>query len=184
MKTVRRFLFLVVVGLVTHNSYAQFSAGLDLGVPVSTFSNMASTGVGGSLRFDGAISDKVGWTVSAGYLSFSGKTYYDNVNKVSIPFGTTSNTPISGGIKYYFSEANKGFYGGVDLSINFLSTYVYTINSGNGGGYNLQTSSQSIFGFNPGIGYRITNWDFSGRYNALGDFSYLGIRVAYVFESK
>ncbi len=182
MKTVRLFFLLTVGTIFAQNSCAQISAGLDLSLPMGNFSDIASTGFGGSVRYDGSISDKLGWTVAAGYQSFSGKTY--TVGNVSIPFGTTSNIPISGGIKYYFSEAGSGFYGGIDLSLNFLSTYVYTYNSGNGGGYSLQSDSQSKFGINPGFGYRLPNWDFAARYNAVGDFSSLGIRVAYVFASK
>ncbi len=182
MKKIKLFFLLAFFCLLAHGTYAQFSAGLDLGLPMGNFSDIASTGFGGSVRYDGVISDKLGWTAAAGYLSFSGKNY--TIGNVSIPFGTTSNIPVSGGVKYYFSEANNGFYGGVDLSINFLSTYVYTYNSGNGGGYNLQSESQSKFGVNPGIGYRLPNWDFAARYNAVGDFSYLGLRVAYVFASK
>ena len=182
MRTIRIFFLVIVTSFTLESSFAQFSAGLDLGFPVGNFSNIASTGFGGSLRYDGTIGDKLGWTVSAGYLAFNGKTY--NINNVSIPFGTTSNVPVGGGIKYFFSEADNGFYAGLDLSLNFLSTYVYSYNNGNGGGYNLASDSQSKFGVNPGIGYRLTNWDFSARYNALGDFSYWGIRAAYVFASK
>ncbi len=182
MKTIRLLFVMAVGAFASHSSLAQFSAGLDLALPMGNFSDIASTGFGGSVRYDATISDKLGWSASIGYLSFSGKTY--NVGNVSIPFGTTSNIPVSGGVKYYFSEAGNGFYGAVDLSANFLSTYVYTYNSGNGGGYNLSSVSQTNFGINPGIGYRLSNLDFSARYNAVGDFSYLGIRAAYVFGGK
>jgi hypothetical protein len=182
MKTFRLVLVMAVSAFASHQSFAQFSAGLDLGFPMGNFSDIATTAFGGSVRYDATISDKLSWTASAGFLSFSGKTY--NIGNVSIPFGNTSNIPLSGGIKYFFSEANSGFYGGLDLSLNFLSTYVYSINSGSGGGYNSASDSQTKFGFNPGIGYRLTNWDFSGRYNAVGDFSYFGIMVAYVFTKK
>jgi hypothetical protein len=182
MKSLGIVFFIALGTFISHASYAQLSAGLDLGLPTGDFSNIASTGFGGSVRYDGALGGKLGWSASVGYMSFSGKTY--NINNVAIPFGNTSNVPLNGGIKYYFSEAGHGFYGGLDLSVNFLSTYVYTYNSGNGGGYNLQSDSQSKFGINPGVGYRLDTWDFSMRYNAVGDFSYLGIRAAYVFAKK
>ncbi len=175
----------VIIGLVasvfTQKASAQFSVGLDVGLPVSNFSDIASTGFGGTVRYDAIISDKLGWSASVGYVSYAGKTYTSG--NVSIPFGNTSSIPVQAGVKYYFSEAGNGFYGALDLSMNFLSTWVYTINSGNGGGYNLASDTQSKFGFNPGIGYRMNNWDFTGRYNAVGDFSSIGIRVAYLFKT-
>jgi hypothetical protein len=182
MKSIRIVFFVALGTFFSQATYGQFSAGLDLGLPMGNFSNIASTGFGGSVRYDGTLGGKLSWSASAGYLSFSGKTY--NVNNVSIPFGNTSNVPLSGGIKYYFSEVGSGFYGGCDISLNFLSTYVYTYNSGNGLGYNLASYSQTKIGVNPGIGYRLNKWDFSLRYNAVGDFSYLGIRAAYVFAKK
>lgn len=176
------FLVVAVTLFAGTKSMAQFSAGLDIGLPMGSFSDIASTGFGGSVRYDATISDKLGWTASAGYSSFAGKTF--NFGNVSIPFGNTTNIPLAGGLKYYFSEAGSGFYGGLDLSLNFLSTYVYTFNSGNGGGYNSSNVSDTKFGVNPAVGYRLPNWDFSARYNAVGDFSYLGIRAAYVFAQK
>ncbi|CAN5371283.1 hypothetical protein BH09BAC3_BH09BAC3_12720 [soil metagenome] len=182
MKAVKLLLLSSILFCGSIVASAQLSVGLDLGSPVGNFSNIAATGFGGSLRYDKTISDKLSWTAAIGYLSFGGKNY--SVGNVSIPFGNTTDIPISGGLKYYFSEADNGFYGGLDLNVNFLSTYAYSYNSGNGGGYNLVTDSQTLFGISPGIGYRLTNWDFSGRYNAVGDFSYLGLRVAYVINSK
>ena len=166
----------------TSKTFAQFSGGLELGLPMGNFSDMASTGFGVTAKYEANISDKLNWNAGIGYLSFSGKTF--NIFNVSIPFGNTTNIPISGGIKYYFSEVNKGFYGAMDLSFNFLSTYVYTYNNGNGGGYNLSSVSQTNFGLNPGIGYRTGNFDFTGRFNMVGDFSYVGLRAAYVFGGK
>jgi len=178
-----RICLVLLAGLVgTLDSRAQFSAGLDLGFPTGDFKNMASTGIGGSIRYDANLGDKLTLTASIGFISFAGKTY--NINNVSIPFDNTTNVPVSGGIKYYFSGDSKGLYGAVDVSMNFLSTWVYTINSGNGNGYNLASDSRTEFGINPGIGYRISAFDFSARYNAVGDFSYFGIRAAYVFGGK
>ena len=119
-------------------------------------------------------------------MSFGGKdfTVPGNSNLV-IPFGTSSIIPLNGGIKYYFSTANGGFYGSAEIGINFLSAYTYTYNSGNNGsGYNISKNADARFGLIPGIGYRIDNWDFSGKFNLVSDANYLGLRVAYVFGAK
>ena len=149
---------------------------------MGNFSDIASTGFGASFRYEAGIKDQLNWTASIGYLSFGEKTY--RVNNVSIPFGSTSLIPITGGIKYYFSAANSGFYGSADLGLNFISTYVYTYNSGNGGGYNLSSVSETKLGFSPGIGYRTGSWDFGGKFNIISDRNYFGVRVAYVFGNK
>jgi hypothetical protein len=182
MKSTRILLTCFVALVVSSPIFAQFSAGLDVAFPMGDFSNMASTGFGASVRYDASISDKLGWTASLGYESYAGKTY--TVNNVAIPFGNTTNIPLAGGIKYYFQEAGNGLYGGVDISVNLLNTWVYSFNSGNGGGYNLTENKTTVVGFNPGIGYRVSNFDFALRYNSRGDFSSVGLRAAYVFGGK
>ena len=167
---------------LSSKTYAQFSIGGELGLPMGNFSDIAGPGFGGSLRYEANISDKLNWTGSVGYLSFGGKTFTSG--NVSIPFGSSSIVPLVGGIKYYFSEANNGFYGSADLGLNFISYYVYTYNSGNGGGYNSSTASTTRIGFAPGIGYRTGNWDFSGKFNIISDLNYFGVRVGYLFASK
>jgi hypothetical protein len=111
-------------------------------------------------------------------LSFGGKTF--TVNNVTIPFGNSSIVPLAGGVKYYFSEANRGFYGAADLGLNFVLFYTCTYNSGNGGGYNTATATKTRFGIAPGAGYRMNNWDFTGRFNLISNTDYLGLRVAYI----
>lgn len=73
--------------------------------------------------------------------------------------------PITGGVKYYFTESNAGFYGAADLGIWFAAS------SG---------SSGSEFGFSPGVGYRVNSFDIAMKYNAVGNVSNLGFRFAYV----
>jgi hypothetical protein len=166
------------------NTFAQFSLGAEVGLPMGNFGDIAGAGFGGSLRYEANISDKLNWSASAGYLSFSGKTYTYPGTNVTIPFGNFSIIPITGGVKYYFSEVNNGFYGAADLGFNFISTYDVTYNSGNGGGYNLSSASTTKFGLSPGVGYRTGNWDLAARFNLISDANYLGVRVAYVFGTK
>ena len=147
MKSTRILLTCIIAFFASSPVFAQFSAGLDLAFPMGDFSNMASTGLGGSVRYDASISEKLGWTASVGYESYSGKTY--TINNVAIPFGNTTNIPLAGGIKYYFQEGGSGFYGGLDISVNLLNTWVYSFNSGGGGGYNLAEDNNTVVGFNP-----------------------------------
>jgi hypothetical protein len=178
MKIIKTLLFWALFLTIATSSRGQVSAGVDFGFPAGEFKNMASTGIGGSLRYDGSLSDRLKWTLSVGYISFNGETYH--INNVTIPFENTSNVPVTGGLKYFLTDS-KGLYAGLDVGFNFLSTWEYTFNNGNGLGYETQSVSKTQFSINPGIGYRISALDFSARYNAAGDFSYYGLRAAFVF---
>jgi hypothetical protein len=153
------FSFFAVTG-----AFAQFSIGVDLALPMGTMADFQGFGFGASGRYDGAINDNLSWTAGVGYISFSGKD-------VSVPgFGTISGTsfamiPIQGGVKYYFTESNAGFYGAADIGIWLAAS------SG---------SSGSEFGFSPGVGYRLEKFDIAAKYNAVGNVSSLGFRIAYV----
>ena len=158
-----KFLFSALFVLAVSPAFSQFSAGLNLGLPSGDWSNFWGTGFGADVRYEAPIQDKLNWTASAGFLSFSGKTYQG--------FSASSVTaiPILGGIKYYFQESNAGFYGAADIG--------FVIISGSG-------NSVNRFAFSPGVGYRLEKFDFSFRYNAVSDFNYIGLRAAYIFPSK
>ena len=182
MKSKLVLLIGLLIFLASSKTFAQFSVGAEVGLPMGNFSDIAKAGFGGSVRYEATINDKLNWSASAGYLSFTGKDF--TVLNVTIPFGNSSIIPLVGGIKYYFSEASNGFYGAADLGLNFISYYTYSYNSGNGGGYNSSSASETRFGFAPGIGYRMGNWDFTAKYNLISDANYLGLRAAYIFGTK
>lgn len=159
-------------------AFSQFSAGLDLALPNGSWSDGWGTGFGLSLRYEKEIQDKLNWTASAGFVSFSGKSYTTivGVNPNTFQpiygkkdFSSVTVIPITGGIKYYFQESNKGFYGAADIGFFIAS----------GGG-----SSNTKFGFSPGVGYRLEKFDFSFRFNAVSDVNYLGLRAAYIIPGK
>lgn len=149
------FSFFVVTG-----AFAQFSVGFEYALPMgSPFSDGVNGGIGGSIRYDGAINDNLAWGGYFGYQSYSLKAANYNVTLM----------PIQAGIKYYFTEMNAGFYGGLDLGI-FI------------GGSNFPGAvSESKFGFTPAIGYRLSSFDIGVRYNLVTDANNLAFRLAYVF---
>lgn len=171
MKKLSTILSVLVVMLaitlanVNTASAQEFSGGLELGLPNGSWSDVWGAGFGVSLRYEAPIQDKLNWTASAGFLSFSGKSY--NTGFGTIDYPSESIVPLTGGIKYYFDQANSGFYAGADLGI-------YIANNGAG----------SKFGLAPGVGYRVNQLDFTLRFNAVSDLNYIGIRAAYVFKGK
>ena len=172
------FFFLLNFFLAIAPVFAQFSIGAELGLPVGNFSNISNPGFGASARYEAALTGQLNWTASVGFLSFGGKSYLGGA------YGTTSIVPIVGGLKYYITEANNGIYVAADLGLNIVGYSIAFPNQGNGQGVTFATSSTSRFGFSPGVGYRIGHWDFAGRINLLADFSYFGIRGAYIFGGK
>ena len=160
---------LALVLLFTASSaLAQFSLGFDFQLPMGSFGDGFYTGFGGSARYDKGINDNLSWTAGIGYASYG--------SKASIPGASLSASivPITGGIKYYFTESNKGFYGGADLGVYIVTASVSV------SGFSV-SSSDSKFGFSPGVGYRVGSFDISGRYNIISDFNNIGFRVAYIF---
>lgn len=153
------FSFFAVTGAL-----AQFSVGLELGLPMGTFGDTNGLGFGGSVRYDGAINDNLSWAAGIGYVSFTGKDFTP-VPGFTVTGSSFALIPVTGGIKYYFTESNAGFYGAADIGIWFAAT------SG---------SSGSEFGISPGVGYRTGKFDIAAKYNAVGNVSNLGFRIGYV----
>jgi hypothetical protein len=158
-------------------SQGRFSAGLELAPPLGTFGDIANIGIGGSVRYEAPIQDKLNWTGTAGFISFGGKSIG------GFSYSSFSMIPIQGGVKYYFTESFEGFYASGELGFSIVSYSIPGISflgTTVGGG----TASSTKFGFAPGAGYHLGNLDFSARFQLVSDFNYFNIRAAYVFGGK
>jgi len=166
--------FLLVGMFFSTKTFGQFSGGLELGLPLGTFSDFANPGVGLTARYEGSIMDKINWTAATGFIYFSGKSIYGGSygNSLIIPF-------LAGG-KYYVFENNKGLYGSAELGFNFITYGTVSTVSGTSFG----TASTTRLSFAPGAGYRLGQFDFSGKLSLQSDFSYLSLRAAYIFGKK
>jgi hypothetical protein len=159
----------------------RFSVGAELGLPMGDFGDAASTGFGGSLRYEMPMGDNLGLTATAGYLMFSGKTVE------GVDMADWSMIPVQIGAKYYFQEQQTGFYGHVMIGIHSstVKTPEYTI-------YGITIPSESVsetdFSYAPEVGYHLANIDIGLRYQMIATTgsttSYLGLRLAYVFGEK
>lgn len=141
-----------------------FSAGLEIGLPVGDFNDGYKFGLGATVQGEYPVADKAGITLSAGYLSFAGKTFeflgekYKNKAQGVIP--------VLAGAKYYFSD---NVYGHAQIGVSFF-------NQGVG----------SAFTFSPGVGIKASdNIDVLVKYQSASKngstASFLGARVAYTF---
>jgi hypothetical protein len=152
-KNIFSFLF-VVAAFGSAFSQGNFSAGVELGLPLGRFGDFSNVGFGLNGRYEAPIQKKINWTLTAGFLSFGSKS------------GSSATLiPLQGGLKYYFQRSNSGVYGNADLGLFFTS--------GSG--------SETKIGFSPGFGYRSGKFDFLGRFNVVSDLNYFSLRAAYVF---
>jgi Putative MetA-pathway of phenol degradation len=142
----------------------KFSVGLEAGLPVGDFKEGYKFGIGGSIQGEYAAAEKLGLTLNAGFLSFTGKTVEILGENYKAP--TQSIVPVLAGAKYYFTEK---VYGHAQAGISFFN---------NDGG--------SAFTYSPGIGINAgENFDILVKYQAAtksgSTVSFIGARVAYNF---
>lgn len=191
----------ISLSAAAHAQNGRFSLGLEAALPMGDFGDNAGTGFGASLRYEHPLADKLGLTGTVGYITFGKKT-------VDLgPFGKyeykNSMIPVQAGLKYYFQEAQEGFYVMAELGVHVFSAKVtvpsYTL-LGTTIPESSSTDSKTNLSYAPEIGYHLANLDFGVRYqlfsyettvsNGLTTTSktttqgYLGIRAAYVFGSK
>ena len=178
---------LVCITNVSHAQNGRFSVGAEVGLPIGNFADATSLGVGGTLRYEYPVNDNLALMLTAGYLTFSGKTVG------GFDLGSWGMIPAQVGAKYYFTEMMNGLYGAIHLGIHSLSyktpkfTYIdpFTGTSVTLGG---ETFTSTDFSYAPEIGYHLANIDIGARYQMISTTgsttSYLGVRVAYVFGEK
>src|SRR6188768_3741837 len=82
----------------------QLSFGADLFFPQGDFGKEFTMGVGPTLGFELPLGDKLGLTIQAGYDILMLK---DEIKEV---LDGASIIPAQAGLKYYFSESQKGLY--------------------------------------------------------------------------
>ena len=142
----------------------KFSIGVEAGLPVGDFKEGYKFGIGGTAQAEYAAAEKLGLTLNAGYLSFSGKS--EDILGETFKFPTVSVVPVLAGAKYYFTE---NVYGHAQAGISFFN---------NDGG--------SAFTYSPGIGIKAgEKFDILVKYQAAtksgSTLSFVGARVAYNF---
>jgi hypothetical protein len=150
--------FLFLISTISF-SQSKFNAGasFNLGFPIGTFSDIAKTGIGGSIIGEYVVSNRVSIILSVSYQNFpgdfnkfalGGKTYDVSVNSI----------PLLASARYYFNESLFGiletgahfFRVSADVSDIYnkdkLSTeYETKFGAGAGAGYRYQLAEQSVF---------------------------------------
>lgn len=148
----------------------KFSVGVEAGLPLGDLKDVSSFGIGGSVMGEYAAAESLGLTLSAGYMTFSGKTIEEDGESFKAP--SLNLIPVLVGAKYHFNEK---FYGHAQLGMSFASVKVAGV-----------SASTSAFTYAPTIGVTPSeNIDISLKYQSYtkggSSTSFLGLRVAYVF---
>ena len=138
-----------------------FSVGLEAALPIGTFGDFYSFGIGGSVQGEHKISTNTGLTLNLGYITYSVKS--------SLGSGHFGVIPVLAGVKQYFSSS---IYGQAQLGAAFGTT------SGSG----------TNFTYSPGIGFILgKNFDVLVKFVGIsggsggGSLNSIGARLAYDF---
>jgi hypothetical protein len=143
----------------------KFSAGPEIGFAIGDFSSTHSLGIGASGQLEFGLQDKLNFTATAGFITFSGKS----IAGTNVKFQGQAFIPVRAGAKYFFTT---GIYGAAQLGVAFLN---------NGGG--------TAFSYSPQLGYEFktkndkavdATFKFEG-FSKNGSLGALAFRLAYVF---
>jgi hypothetical protein len=163
----RVILSITIVAIATLSANAQkesaeskdfkFSVGVNAGIPVGDIKPYSNFAIGGDLQGEYKVAENFAGTLSAGYLTFTGKN----------GLGSTNFIPVLVGGKYHFTDK---VYGHAQLGVSFST----------------QSGGGSAFTYVPSIGYDVSsNFDIALKYQAASKnnftTSYVGIRAAYSF---
>ena len=102
----KKYLIIFFIILINISTAAQskFNAGasFNLGIPTGAFSDLAITGVGGSLIGEYAFTEMISATLSASYQNFPGNAETFAVQGKAVDFSVNA-IPLLAGMRYYFS---------------------------------------------------------------------------------
>lgn len=148
MRTKLIILALVVFFVSEISSQSKFNVGasFNIGVPLSDFSDIAKTAIGGSINSEYVFSDKLSGTFAVYYYSYSSKIPSVAIDGSTFDFSIEA-IPVILGLKYFL---NKSFFGTFETGAHIMrvKSDVYL-------GDNLSTDFKTKFGAGIGLGYRI-----------------------------
>jgi len=168
MKTAKLLIVGLVAVCISHYAQAQsgrLSIGFEAAQPTGDLGDAVSTGYGGSLRYEFPMGDRLGLGLTAGYITFGGED--DGPDWAMIP--------VQAFLKFYLSENQGGLYGQADVGMHNTSIDI----EGSDGSTN--------FSYAFGLGFHMSKLDLGVRWQQVQEdqsYSYVGLRIAFVFGSK
>jgi len=167
MRLILLVICLIIFLPTSFYTQSKFNLGgsFNVAIPVGEFSDIAKTGIGGSINSEYRFSDKISATLAVYFYSYSSKVPTIAIGGSTYDFSIEA-IPVIVGARYYIS---KSFFGTVELGAHFtrVSAEVYL-------GDNLSTDYKAKYGIGAGAGYRITLaetsvLEFTGVYQYVED---------------
>ena len=180
-KIMKKFFLPLLLILISFSLFPQsrFNAGasFNLGFPTGSFSDIAKTGIGGSILGEYTFNQKISTTLSVSYQNFPGNSEGIAVQGKVIDFSVNS-IPVMAGIRYYFSNE---FFGMLEAGADFLrlSADIYDVYSSE----KISTDYKTKYGGGIGAGYRYrlaeaSVLELSGNYQIVeDDFNSFTVRL-------
>lgn len=142
-------------------SKTSFGGGVRVGLPVGTFGDFSSFGIGAELQAEHAFSSQITGTLTTGYNHFIGKEIG------GFDFGSTGYIPVLAGIRVYPSST---FFVGGKAGMSFFTN--------EGGG--------SSFTYEPQIGYNGQKFQLALGYQSQvedgGSLGHVGLSAIFKFN--
>ncbi len=176
MKIKLKISLIILSAFLFNQSFSQtkgrpsLGIGVDFGIPAGKLNTTQKIGVGGTAKAAFPVTTNGDFTLSAGYISFSGDEYKEGSQ--TIKSAALNTIPIKAGFRYKFTP--QGFYLEPQLGYTSLSTP---------GG----SSAKGGFTYAANVGYFLgSNFDVSARYEAInkegGNLPFVGLRLGYNFN--
>jgi opacity protein-like surface antigen len=167
--------FFFISSINAQQGKMHIGAGLELALPIGDWSDAASTGIGGTARFEYQFAPKIVGMLTAGYISFGGQEFG------GIDWSYSA-IPFLPGVKYFFQP---GLYGMAELGLHFFSVEFDspTFNIGGvsyGGGSTSDTQTEFTLALGAGYETQISDnlyLDANVKFAIVSDANYLGARV-------
>ncbi|WP_255154742.1 outer membrane beta-barrel protein [Ferruginibacter sp. HRS2-29] len=164
-KLILSFAVIAIASLgASAQSNLKFGIGVDGQLPIGDFNDAYKIGFGGSVKANYSLDATLDLTLSAGYISFSGK----DIPNTNLKYANFDMIPVLAGIEYNFGASKV--YASAQL----------------GAGFGTKSGSKTAFAYAPGVGYKFTpNLDLLLKYTGYsykgGTNSTVGLRLGYTF---
>ena len=145
------FIIVTLACFFLSNVYSQYKFNIggsfNIGFPVGDFSNIAKTGIGGSINSEYQFSDNISATLAVYYCSYPSKVPKIAIGGSTYDFSIDA-IPVIAGVRYYI---NNSIFSTIEAGAHFtrVSADVYL-------GNNLSTDYELKYGIGAGVGYRIS----------------------------
>ena len=173
----KKILLLLIVLLISSTALFAQRPGISIGgnavFPIGDWSEIASTGFGGSATYEHPLGKNIMGVIYSGYTYFDGSTEGFSWTMI----------PLLAGAKIYFTP-KQDWYIAALLGANFVTadfsiTLLNEIIEG--------SESTTEFAGNVNFGYEIKTSekgavDISAGYVYINELSYFGMRLAYIFK--